>query len=885
MNGAGRVNEAASRGAPVAADAGRPGWSPPIALWLILGFSLVLATFVAGAMLARHGTSAATAELTRVQSEIEPLTRAARDLGEGSANFDRAVLAYLAADSTENRNRLAGAAARLAAALNEAPPSETTAQETDTPGLEASIARHQAAGYALTRLQDQRRSGLASLESLHASLARRISTGGSAGVRVGETVLTRPSMQALATELEAARNDALSGTDGARARHGVTEETPGERRFRAVLLEHRAELGQSPGEAWLAIVDEDFEAAARTRRSVEAVQARIESDRDEFTAAGEALALRIREHYEVPAWQRFRTATVAATVALDQAARAVNDAAARAILAALLVLAVTAIVITWPIRRLTAGARRLAAGDLSTRVRRGGASEVDALARAFNHMATELDAAERSVRSYQAQLEQRVTERTEQLRHLADHDPLTNLPNRRQLLQYLGEGIARAGETGERLAVLFLDLDNFKTVNDSLGHEFGDRVLTEIGDRLRQLTGDGGFIARLGGDEFTLVFPFSGPMGEIATRASQLVSRFQRPLQVDRRDISVGVSCGAAVFPDHGSDPASLLRAADAALFRAKELGRNRLCLYDPTLLAAASNRFRIEQALRRAIEAGEFVLHYQPQVCLARRETTAVEALLRWKQSDSKIVSAGEFIAIAEQSGLMLDLNSWILEQAVSDVRRWRDDGWADARVAINVSAQQFISGDFLGDVQRLLERYSLPPDAVELELTETMLQTGAVTVETLRALRLLGIATALDDFGTGYSSLTSLEQLPLSRAKLDRTVLAEVDSNPRAASIANAMIALCRSLGLAVTVEGVERASQLGFLASSRDVNVQGFLVARPMAAAQVIENVAQMPSRLGALLDAAERSRAETLLRDPDGTVLPLRRRPPATQSIVN
>ncbi len=876
MNPPGPSNETTSAAVPAAHVATRRGWGPPIALWLIVGFALVLATFVGGAMLARHGTSEAAAELTRVQSEIEPLTRASRALGEGSANFDRAVLAYLAADSTENRERLAGAAARLAAALNEAPPSPSPTQEAETPGLEDSIALHQAAGYALTRLQDQRGALLTSLESLYASLARRISTGGSAGVRVGETVLTRPAMQALATELEAARNDALSGTDGAPARDGVTEDTAGERRFRAVLLEHRAELRESPGDAWLAIVDEDFDAATRARRSVEAVQARIESERDEFTTAGEALALRIREQYEVPAWQRFRTATSAATVALDRAARAVNDATARAILAALLVLGVTAIVITWPIRRLTAGARRLAAGDLSTRVRRGGASEVDALARAFNHMATELDAAERAVRTYQAQLEQRVTERTEQLRHLADHDPLTNLPNRRQLLQYLGERIVRATATGERLAVLFLDLDNFKTVNDSLGHEFGDRVLTEIGDRLRQLTGDNGFIARLGGDEFTLVFPFSGPTSEIASRADQLVNRFQRPLQVDHRDISVGVSCGASVFPDHGSDAASLLRAADAALFRAKELGRNRLCLYDPTLLAAASNRFRIEQALRRAIEAGEFVLYYQPQVCLARRETTAVEALLRWKQSDSKIVPAGEFIAIAEQSGLMLDLNAWILEQAVSDVRRWRDSGWAEARVAINVSAQQFISGDFLGDVQQLLERHALPPDAIELELTETMLQTGAVTVETLRALRLLGIATALDDFGTGYSSLTSLEQLPLNRAKLDRTVLAEIDSNPRAASIANSMIALCRSLGLSVTVEGVERASQLGFLAAGRDVNVQGFLMARPMAAGQVVEDVAQMPSRVDALLEAAERSRAEALPRDPDGTILPLRRR---------
>ncbi len=858
----------------------RRGWGPPIALWLIMGFALVIAAFVTGGLLARHGTRVATGELTRVQAEIEPLTRAARDLGESAAAFDRAVLACLAADTAENRDVLATAGARLSSALNGAPPRGDAAQ--GDPGLGESIARHLAAGYALVRLQDERRSRLATLESLYAGLARRVGAGGSEGVRVGETVLTRPAMQELGAALDTARDDALREVEGGPAGDKATE-TTGERRFRDVLQAHDAAFRESPGAAWLAIITEDFEAAVRTRTSVAALQRRIAAERADFTGSGEGLMRQVREYYEVPAWQRFASATTAATEVLQRAERDVTGATAKAILAALLVLAVTTIVVTWPIRRLTFGARRLASGDLTTRVRRGGASEVDALARAFNQMAAELDEAERAVRSYQAQLEQRVTERTQQLRHLADHDPLTNLPNRRQLFQYLSDRITQATDAGERLAVLFLDLDNFKTVNDSLGHEFGDRVLTEIGDRLRQLTGDGGFIARLGGDEFTLVFPFSGSLSEIEARAGQLVSRFQQPLHVDRRDVAVGVSCGAAVFPDHGGDAASLLRAADAALFRAKELGRNRLCIYDPSLLVAASNRFRVEQALRRAIEAGEFVMYYQPQVCLARRETTAVEALLRWRQGDGTIVPAGEFIAIAEQSGLMLDLNAWILEQAARDVRAWRDAGWGGARVAINVSAQQFLSGDFIGDVQRLLERYALPPDAIELELTENMVQTGAITVESLRALRLLGIATALDDFGTGYSSLTSLEQLPLSRVKLDRSVLAEVDSNPRSASIAHAMIALCRSLGLGVTIEGVERASQLDFLAASGDVNVQGFLVARPMGAEQVLDSIARMPTRVRALLEAAERGRAEPLPGDPDGTILRLRRRPPANGSL--
>jgi len=858
------------------------GWGLSIALWLIMGFALVIAAFITGSLLARHGTGAATEELTRVRAEIEPLTLAARELGESSAAFDRAVLAYLGTGTDADVAALTAAGTRLSRAANEAPAGEASGGNAGDESFRPDIARHQAHGFELARLHDARRTSLARIEAAYTSLERHISAAGSTGIRVGETVLTRPAMQELATALDAARTDALLATELAPER--ASADTPGEKRFRDALRTHDAELRRSPGAAWLSLVIEDFERAVLLRRTAATQRAEIEAGRGEFSVAGAVLAVRIRERYEIPAWARFTEATASATRALERARQDVTNATAKAIIAALLVLAVTTVLITWPIRRLTAGARQLAAGDLTTRVRRGGASELDALARVFNQMATELDGAERAVRSYQSQLEQRVTERTQQLQHLADHDPLTNLPNRRQLFHYLSERIAAADQRGERLAMLFLDLDNFKTVNDSLGHEFGDRVLTEIGDRLRLLTSDGGFIARLGGDEFTLVFPFSGSIEEIERRATTLVSQFQRPLQVDRREIAVGVSCGAAVFPDHGGDAASLLRAADAALFRAKELGRNRLCIYDPALLVAASNRFRVEQALRRAIDAGEFVLYYQPQVCLSRLEVTSVEALLRWKQNDSTIVSAGDFISIAEQSGLMLDLNDWILGQAARDVRAWRKAGWANARVAINVSAQQVMSGDFVGEIERLLLHHELPADAIELELTENTLQTGAITVESLRALRMLGVATALDDFGTGYSSLTSIEQLPLSRVKLDRSVLAEVDSNPRAASIANSIVALCRSLGLRVTIEGVERVTQLDFLSTSGDVDVQGFLVARPSDAAGVLEAVAHMRTRVRALLAAAARIRVEDLPGDPDGTIRWLRRRPPGTGPIA-
>jgi EAL domain-containing protein (putative c-di-GMP-specific phosphodiesterase class I) len=268
-------------------------------------------------------------------------------------------------------------------------------------------------------------------------------------------------------------------------------------------------------------------------------------------------------------------------------------------------------------------------------------------------------------------------------------------------------------------------------------------------------------------------------------------------------------------------------------------------------------------------------VLHYQPVVCLGRQRTTGVEALLRWRREDDQIVPAGEFIGIAEQSGLMLELNEWILESAAEACARWRRNGWPDARVAINVSAQQFVAGNFLLDLERLLARHGLPSQAIELELTETMLQTGAVTVETLHGLRLLGVDTALDDFGTGYSSLTSLEQLPLSRVKLDRSVIGGADSNPRSAAIVHSIIRLCRNLGLQVTVEGVERVSQLDFLSACGEVSVQGFLLARPVEASAIVELVHATRGKLDELLGEAEQQRAATLEDDLTSSVRMLRR----------
>jgi diguanylate cyclase (GGDEF)-like protein len=850
--------------------------SMSISVWLLLGFSLVIGAFAVASVVSLRSTQQATLDLARVQQQFEPLSRSVRDLGDGLATFDRAVLARLRADTHDNKAAVADSATRLSHAANRTLDVGAGADSSTMAALLQSIAEHQSHGFHLLSLQDERRRAVAGLESSFAALDRRITSAGGAGIMIGDSMIARPALAELARALEAARLEASS--ELTRGGPPATGPGSGERRLRDAFEKHRAELAASPGRNWVAMQMEDLDRAVRLRRMALRLGADIEARQAEFTAGGDALAHRIRQHVEAPAWNSFTTVATSALQAVQESEQTIRSATLKAILLTLLALLTTAWAITLPVRRLTAGTRRLAAGDLGTRVARGGAREIDALAGAFNQMAAELENAERAVKTYQSQLEHRVEERTLQLRHLAEHDPLTNLPNRRQLFQRLNEMLHAAslsGSTASHVAVLFLDLDNFKAVNDTLGHEFGDRVLAEIGERLREIAGTTGFIARLGGDEFTLVFPYAGDALEVERRAEHLVAGFQRPVLIDRRDVSIGVSCGVATFPEHGRDATSLLRAADVALFRAKELGRNRLCVHDPSMLVQASNSFRAEQALRKAIEGGELMLHYQPQIALGGRRATAVEALLRWKRGDNQVIAAGEFIEIAERSGLMLDLNDWILETAAEAVARWRREGWPDARVAINVSAQQFVTGSFPLEIESLLARHGLPPEAIELELTETALQTGAVTVDALNELRALKVDTALDDFGTGFSSLTSIERLPLSRVKLDRSVIAEADSNPRSAAIVYSMIGLCRNLGLHVTIEGVERPAQLDFLSACGDVSIQGFLVGGPVDASEVVRLVHGTAERLESLLLAASMERASTLEDDLTSSVRILRR----------
>jgi diguanylate cyclase (GGDEF)-like protein len=507
-----------------------------------------------------------------------------------------------------------------------------------------------------------------------------------------------------------------------------------------------------------------------------------------------------------------------------------------------------------PVRRLVRAASEIAAGKYSLRVAADGITELDALAAAFNTMAEELGHAKAASQQYQEGLEEKIQERTRRLQELSERDPLTGLPNRRHLFAMLDAAIECAGTSGHCVGVLFVDVDNFKYINDGLGHAFGDSVLTGMGARLAELSRFYGFAARLGGDEFTVIVDHAMTIEEIEVVGEGIVAAFQKPLLVEGRELVVSVSVGASAYPAHAQQAAALLKAADMALFRAKSLGRSQLSVFTADLSAVAAEKFATEQGLRRAIERNEFELYFQPEINAETLEIGLVEALIRWRSSSGGLILPGAFLAVAEESGLAVEIGDWVLRSAISAAASWHRGSWPDARVAINVSSRQFADGGFVARVRSLLEEFELPPRCIEIELTETVLQTEPATVECLKSLRELGVAIALDDFGTGFSSLASLEALPLTRVKLDRSLISGIDVSPRSAAIAEAIIGLCRRLSLEVTAEGVERPEQFAYLVRQRSMFIQGFLLAEPVPQGELAALVGIVKARARELLITA-------------------------------
>jgi diguanylate cyclase (GGDEF)-like protein len=518
----------------------------------------------------------------------------------------------------------------------------------------------------------------------------------------------------------------------------------------------------------------------------------------------------------------------------------------------------TVLSVVRPVRRIQSATLKIARGETDVRVTRGGIRELDELAVSFNQMATQLADAKATASHYQEQLEAKVSLRTRELQHQAEHDPLTHLPNRRQLFAHLKSALAKAEEASSSyIGVFFVDLDNFKNINDSLGHAFGDRVLGAIAARLRATTIPAGFVARLGGDEFTIVCEGVRNLQSVKLIGQDLVRAFQAPVAVDGRYLMISISVGASMYPDHGNNAETLLRAADAALFRAKALGRSQLIVFNPTLLEAASAKFATEQGLRYALERDEFELVFQPEVDAISLNTHLVEALLRWRLPDGRLASPSEFISIAEESGLIMEISDWVLRTAIQSASHWHHGAWPEARIAINLSSRQILDTRFVDRVKELLREHRLPAHCIEIELTENVLQTGAATIDVLRQLRELGMAIALDDFGIGYSSLASLEQLPLTRVKLDRALIAGIHVSDRSAAIARALVGLCQNIGLEVTAEGIECPEQLALLARLTPIYLQGYLLARPVRAEKLLSVMKMLPEHMASLLLASSSS----------------------------
>jgi len=416
----------------------------------------------------------------------------------------------------------------------------------------------------------------------------------------------------------------------------------------------------------------------------------------------------------------------------------------------------------------------------------------------------------------------------EQIEYQAYHDALSGLPNRLLFRDRLTIALAHAKRQDTPLVVMFLDLDRFKIVNDTLGHSLGDELLRVIAERLRSVLREGDTIARMGGDEFTVLLSDLKNAGAAAKIAQKLLEIVAQPVRVEGYELYVTTSIGIALFPNDGDTAELLLKNADSAMYRAKELGRNSYQLCTPAMNTRAAERLSVENALRRAIEREELVLHFQPLVRLDTRETVGMEALLRWNRPGLGIVSPATFIGIAEETRMIVPIGEWVLREAC---RQARLRGMR--RVAVNLSPRQFQQSDLRDVVARALDESGLDPRLLELEITETtaMFHTER-SIATLIELRDLGVSIALDDFGTGHSSLSYLRRFPIDRVKIDREFIAEIDKSRSNRAIVSAIVAMAHGLDLAVTAEGVETEAQVEFLREQRCEEVQGYLFGRPGA-----------------------------------------------------
>jgi diguanylate cyclase (GGDEF)-like protein len=488
--------------------------------------------------------------------------------------------------------------------------------------------------------------------------------------------------------------------------------------------------------------------------------------------------------------------------------------------------------ITRPLAQLTKSSVAASRGQFDRRITIRTNDELEPLAAAFNRMLSQL------------------SESTAQVRRLAYFDSITDLPNRIQFRQLLGQALAEARRHQRRGAVLFLDLDRFKLINDSFGHDAGDRLLQALARRLTaclrgsdvvaRADGDGpsATVARLGGDEFTILLAEIHHPEDPARVAERVLAALDHPFDLGGQAVVVGASIGIALFPDDGADPDTVLKNADTAMYHAKGQGRNSLKFYSRELGARTLERLTLERELRAALERNELELYYQPQLHPSGRAVLALEALLRWPHPRLGIVPASTIIALADDIGLIVPLCSWVLRQACAAAQSWPAVGPGLLRIGVNLSAPQLLQDDFVERLAGLLEASGLAPERLELEVTETAVAADAAAIAArLATLKRLGVGLAIDDFGTGQSSLSSLRYFRPDRLKIDRSLIHDIDVDAEAAALVSVIIALARSLDLEVAAAGVETERQADFLRRRGCHRLQGFLFAPPLPVAEVV------------------------------------------------
>jgi diguanylate cyclase (GGDEF)-like protein/PAS domain S-box-containing protein len=433
----------------------------------------------------------------------------------------------------------------------------------------------------------------------------------------------------------------------------------------------------------------------------------------------------------------------------------------------------------------------------------------------------------------------------EALDFLAHHDPLTRLPNRSLFRDRLDHALQRVQREHDKLALLFVDLDRFKNVNDTLGHPVGDELLRMVAQRMSEQLRGGDTLARVGGDEFVLLLEEDAGPRNAESVAHKLLELFSQPLRVGDRALFITASIGISLYPHDGDDADTLLKHADLAMYRAKEEGRNTYQFYEPILSAGAFERMLVENALRGAVSRSELLLHYQPQIELVDGSLAAVEALVRWQHPELGLVAPSRFIPVAEEMGIICEIGDWVLREACRQMAAWREAGLAIPRLSVNLSVQQIERGDLVATVRDLLADWGLNPVQLEMEVTESLLmrQTGR-GLEVLEGLRQLGVYLAVDDFGTGYSSLAYLKRMPVHRLKIDQSFVRDIGRDPNDEAIVRAIVAMGQSLGLELIGEGVEQAQQADFLRAAGCQIAQGYLYGRPVSAEEIIARWSPRP-----------------------------------------